>query len=133
MIPKTTEKIVSITDQTVTVRELRAVDGLEFIKHLSKHAGQLMGMAQLGVTNEALAEVIVGAADLSAFLVLKSTQGAVDPAKVNLDDFLEVLKAALEINISDVTLKKAVAVADVVKTRLGLKTLSETSPSPSTT
>lgn len=129
---KPSEKTVVIESGTVMVRELRAVDGLEFIKKLSKHAGNFMRVASEGISSEVISEIVLGSAELSEFLVSKASSGVVDPAKVSTTDFLEVLNAALEVNLHEVLIKKAATVAATVRSRLGtMRTPSEQSESQS--
>jgi hypothetical protein len=123
--------------ETVTVRELRAIDGLEFIKRLSGYFGSFQssaadgGMMRLRMEVE---KIITGATEVAEFLVLRSTgKDRSWMEQLSTEDLIDVLTAAIDLNVSEGLIKKARGVFDLVRSRIGSSTTpSTTSPAPST-
>lgn len=107
-----------IAGESVTFRELRAIEGIEFLKKLSVYAAQLQSPTGDSITAR-LSEVILGAEDVSTFLVLKSAQkGKEWLDKISTEEFLEALQTAIDLNITDTVVKKAQGVANSIKQRM---------------
>jgi len=113
---------VEIAGGAVTVRELRALDALEFIKRLSSYFGSIQkstsddGAVRLRVE---IASLVTGASDVAEFLVLKSTgKDRAWLAELGAEDLLSILHAALDLNVSEGLIKKALSVFDLVRSRI---------------
>lgn len=108
----------TVNGKPITVRELRAVDGLQFIKKLSTYFGSFQGTTS-DVVQVKIAEVVTGAADVSEFLVLKSTgQPSSWLNEISTEEFLDVLESAIELNISEGLIKKGRGVVATVRGRM---------------
>ena len=122
---------VTLAGESVTFRELRAVDGIEFLKRLSKYASGMKSSQAEDYTSK-LTEIIVGAEDVSTFLVLKaSSKGSEWLDKISATEFLEALQIAIDLNITDTFIKKAQGVAASIKSRMHGTTPSASLPGES--
>lgn len=119
---------IEIGGNSVEFRELRAVEGIEFLKRLSKHASTLR-QVDGGSLRVDIASLVVGAEDVSRYLVLKSAQK--DDKwleEISASEFLDALQVAIELNITESLVKKALGVAEIVKSRMPSTTPKEVSP-----
>ena len=108
----------TVNGKPITIRELRAIDGLQFIKKLSSYFGSFQGTTSDAVQVK-IAEVVTGAADVSEFLVLKSTgQTSSWLNEISTEEFLDVLESAIELNISEGLIKKGRGVVATVRGRM---------------
>lgn len=110
-------RTVTVQGQTVEVRELRALDVLQFFKLLSGHARKLANeQGNITLSLDRLAELVTGTEELSQFLILKST-GRDDAwfKSVAFGESLDLLDAALELNLSEELLKKVQRLGERVK------------------
>lgn len=121
-ILNTTRDVALRDGSTVAVRELRALDALEFVKRLSGYFGSIQRSADDGTGRIRIevAALITGATEVSEFLVLKST--GKDRAwleELGAEDLLDVLHAAIDANVTEGLIKKARSVFDLVRSRIG--------------
>ena len=107
-------------DSTVAVRELRAIDALEFVKRLSGYFGSIQNAADgSGRIRIEIAALITGATEVSEFLVLKSTgRDRAWLEQLGAEDLLDVLHAAVDLNVTEGLIKKALSVFDLVRSRI---------------
>ncbi len=116
---------VVVNGTTVEVRELRAVDGLQFIQKLSAYFGSFKKIDSEGTAVAEVASLTIGATDLSEFLVLRST-GKQNAwlEEISFSDFFDVLSVAIQLNITEGLIKKARGVVDEVRGRISPSTPS---------
>lgn len=102
-----TKRSVTIsTGEEVEVKELRAVDGLEFLKVIASHLGAFKPDAQGNVKIQ-ITELAVGVQEVSWFLLTKSCGKPKDWIEgLGVNDFLALLTEAIDLNVSDLTVKK---------------------------
>ncbi|MEW6306273.1 MAG: hypothetical protein AB1705_22630 [Verrucomicrobiota bacterium] len=114
-------RTVNVQGEAVEVRELRALDALQFFKLLSAHAGKLVNdQGNITLSLDRLVELVSGVEELARYLLLKSTGR--DEAwlrGVSFGESLDVLDAALELNLTEDLLKKARRLGDRVKALFG--------------
>lgn len=127
-------KAVKVQGEDVEVRELRALDMLAFFKLVAAQAGKFFNAKGDVVFNlEKLSDLITGSEELVQFLVLKSTgRDAEWLGKVSPGELLDLLDAAIELNLTEDLLKKAGRLGDRLKGIFGPKTSKTDSPPPLT-
>lgn len=109
---------LTLAGQTVEFRELRAVEGIEFLKLLSKYASEFKAVPAESYTQR-LTEIIVGAEDVSTYLVLKSAKKPKEWLEtISATEFIDALQAAIDLNISETFIKKAQGVAASIKSKM---------------
>lgn len=127
---------IKVAGATVEVRTLRWRDGMEFLKRFTAHFKNLVryqdGKPVMDLDTEQLPELIASATDLCEFLVRKST--GQDDAWI--DDrtpveILEVLNAAIPLNLSPRLFDVGKATAGAVGAALGLDPKASAAPSTS--
>lgn len=124
-------KSIEIGGKPVEFRELRAIEGIEFLKRLSKHASSINQFDGDKVRVN-IAQLVVGADDVSRYLVLKSARkGEEWLEEISATEFLDALQVAIDLNITEVLVKKALGVAETVKSRMPSPTPNPPSPEPS--
>lgn len=110
-ILNTTRSVTLSTGESVEIRELKAVDGIEFLKLLASKLASI----QSGNASEIrvqIQDVVSGAEDVSDFLIHKACgkpRGWMHGLGIN--DFILVLSDAIELNITETTIKKLMGVA----------------------
>lgn len=111
---------LTVNGKTVQVRELRAVDGLQFIKHLGEFFSDFQKESEdRGGSRNAIGAMVLGSTELSQFLVLKATGNPNEwMTEISTEEFLDVLTAAVELNITEGLIKKALGVVDVFRGRI---------------
>jgi hypothetical protein len=120
MMPKTKE--LTLHGQKITVREMRWMDARQFLNKLAAQAGAFFDVQESPETGinvkfvfdlPRLIGVIKDCGELADFLLTKSTgQPEAWLQEISLTDGLQVLDAALELNVSEeiiTALKKTVA------------------------
>ncbi|HXG46254.1 MAG TPA: hypothetical protein VNO52_01420 [Methylomirabilota bacterium] len=139
-------RTIAVNGQEVEIRELRAIDALAFAKLLAEQLSRIAGAGQqLVIDLGKLVELVAASEQLSNFLVLKSTgRPAAWLAEITLADYLDVLEAAIELNLREDLQKKFVALGGRVARILNLQkttlpgpssgsSLGATAPPPGTT
>lgn len=113
---------VTVQGNKATVSEMSWPDTFEFLKQLSTHAGKLTdekGSFKFDLTK--LTDIVINTRELSEHLILHST----DPLPVMKDlsfvEGLELLDAALEMNLSEELVAKAKNVGARFGRALGIK------------
>lgn len=121
---------VRLGNETVAVNELAWPDAFEFLGRLGRHAGQLLdAQGKLTFTFDRLAELVTQTQELAEFLVLKSTGR--DPAWLHALPFsqgLELLSAALDVNLTEDLLKNGVQLGEQFKRLFGRTSRTVNSP-----
>ncbi len=127
-------KTVKVQGADVEVRELRALDLLAFFKLVGEHAKKFLNDKGDVVFNiEKLIEVVNSSEELVEFLILKSTGCDAEWFRtISPGELLDLLDAAIELNLSEDLLKKAARLGDRLKAIFGPKTSRTDSPPPLT-
>lgn len=143
------EITVTLRAGAVVVFDLPWQDALEFLKKLSGYANQLLAAGNGGTVSidtllPRLVELIGNADELSTFLILKSTgkdeawlkgtlkDGGGREGGLSTLEFLTVLDAALQVNLSDELLALGKKVAGRLARVMPAKVQTSASPSPAT-
>jgi hypothetical protein len=119
-----------------TVQELNWRDGMTFLGMVSKHAGEIIGgdLQKIEIDFAKLPALIGNVKELGDFLLTKATgrkQEEIDALR--FQEALEVMEAAIELNLSEELLQRGKSVAGRVGAAFGVKKTKapETSPAPS--
>jgi hypothetical protein len=133
-------KELNIGGSSVTVSEFTWSDTFEFLRMLSKHSSEIMDdQGRFSLRIDKITKLICGAQELTEFAIIHSsglTQEAI--RKLSFADGLELLDAALEINLNAEILGRAKKVGGRFTAAIGVKlgaskaTASPTPPQPST-
>lgn len=116
-------KELTVNGKTVQVRELRAVDGLQFIKRLADFLGDLQPSKSNGEVAVKISELVCQSTDLAQHLVLKSTgNGEQWLSEISTEEFVDVLEAAVDLNLHQDLVKKIRGVVASIKAKLGPQT-----------
>ena len=124
----------TVSGETVVIKELRAIEAIDFVKRLSVYANQFQGMGSGAQIVEKLQEIIIGAQDVAFFLISKATgKPEAWVGDLGLADFLDVLQDTPDLTINEDVVKKVTRVAAQIRSLAPKKatpTLSENSPRP---
>lgn len=115
---------VPLRNETVTVREMRWKDAVAFTEKLSGLMGQFTEPdGRLVVTPEKLGAVIARSGDLATELLERATgRGREFLDELRPVEVLELLAAAVEVNLHEDLLGKARAVGQALSKALGVQT-----------
>lgn len=129
------EKKLALSTGEVTVRELRAVEALELFRRAAAYAGKLTNeKGELQITVDRIVDLVSGTEELARYVATTTTGG--DNAwfdGLTVSDLVAVLDDAVELNLSEGTLKNVARLGDRLKTIFGRNSeLKKPSPAPST-
>lgn len=123
---------VEINGEKVKVGELTWHAMLELLKKLSAHVALLIKDGKFNL--DQIVEVITSTGELADFIVAGATgKDAQWFQELPLGDAMEVLEAAIEINLSDTIIGRAKKAGGRLRESLGIKTaiqIAPTRPSP---
>lgn len=112
------ETSIRVGDQSLTVREMRWPDAIQFFSKLSKMVGSMVEQSpegRLTFDMAKLPDAIMESSEIGEFLIAKTTELTVEqiqqlPARCALD----VLSAAIEINLNQEVLGKFKRIGAVI-------------------
>lgn len=107
------QKELKIGDESFVVRELAWSEALDFLKKLGGYLGSLMNdKGELVVTVSGLTDLISNTQELSATLVAKATGRTAESFEnLSLGQMLDLIDAALELNLSEEIIAKGKNIA----------------------
>lgn len=124
-------KEITVGGEKITVREITWLDTLTLMKKIGAHAQSLVKDGAVKFETDKIAELLAGTQELAEFLITKSTNLDADWLnKLSFPDGLEVLDAALEINLSPEIVGKAKNVGGRLGQALGIKAAVKLTPMP---
>ncbi len=118
-VPTLTIPVPSLQYEALTIREMRWPDAMEFMRKLSANCvGLLDGYTREGglkLTRASITDMIAQSEELTVLLVRGATSLTQEQvAQLSTGDMLDILTAAVEINLSEAVLGKALRLRNAV-------------------
>lgn len=125
-------KKITVAGEELDVREISWHAMLDLLRKLTEYGGKLYKDGKLALNLEQIGEAIASTDELTSILICEST--GKDPAWLNdlqFGDALDVLDAAIEINLAGDIMDKAKKVGGRLKQMLGVKAAVTIAPTQS--
>ncbi len=126
------KKELMIAGETVTVRELAWMDALDFLKQLGGYLGKFISpKGEIEISASSITDIIANTDELSTALVTKTTGRDADFLRtVSLGQMLDLIDAALELNLSEEILAKGKKIAGRFQGFAGVPSPRTAMPAP---